>query len=332
MSTWIDKIYGSDRRVAIPVMTHPGIEALGYRVIDAVTDGEKHDEAIKYVADRYPSYACSTIMDLTVEAEAFGCKINFPENEVPNVIGRLVCDEDSVDALAVPDLSAGRIPEYLKAAKMAVDNIMDRPVLAGCIGPFSLAGRLFDMSEIMVAIYMEPDTIIKLLEKCTDYILKYCAELKRIGVAGVFVAEPAAGLLSNEDCMIYSTVFMRRLVDTLQDENFTIVLHNCGNSGQCTQAMVESGAAALHFGNAVNMLQALDECPENVLVMGNIDPVGIMRQASPEIVKQVTLKLLQDTSACPNFVLSTGCDVPPHIPEKNIDAFFEALDTYNKQK
>ena len=32
----------------------------------------------------------------------------------------------------------------------------------------------------------------------------------------------------------------------------------------------------------------------------------------------------------PNFVLSSGCDTPPHTPMENIDAFFKALDDFNK--
>ena len=201
MNQWINEIFQNSTRVAVPVMTHPGIELTGHRVIEAVTDGRVHYEAIKYLADHYPSFATSTIMDLTVEAEAFGCQINFPEDEVPSVVGRLVSDADSVAALQVPDLQAGRVPEYLKAVRLAVEHITDRPVLAGCIGPFSLAGRLYDMSEIMVAIYTDPEVILQLLDKCTAFILKYCAELKRLGASGVFIAEPAAGLLSNEDCM-----------------------------------------------------------------------------------------------------------------------------------
>lgn len=330
MNAWIKKIYDSEKRVAVPVMTHPGIEALGYKVIDAVTNGEIHYKAIKYLSDKYNSFACSTIMDLTVEAEAFGCKIDFPENEVPNVIGRLVSDEASVNALQVPDLTVGRVPEYLKASRLAVENLSDKPVFAGCIGPFSLAGRLYDMSEIMIAIYTEPDVILQLLDKCTEFVMKYCAELKRIGVTGVVMAEPAAGLLSNEDCMAYSSVFVKKIVDKLQDDHFTVILHNCGNTGQCTQAMIESGAAALHFGNAIDMVQALSECPKELIVMGNIDPVGIIKQASPEKVKEVTLQLLHDTESYHNFVLSTGCDVPPHVSLDNINAFFEALEEFNK--
>ena len=151
----------TQKRIAMPIMTHPGIEYIGKRVIDAVTDGNVHFEAIRAVVERYNMAACTVIMDLTVEAEAFGAKINFPENEVPHVIERLVADETSVSNLKVPDLTAGRLPEYLKANQRAVAYFQDRPVLAGCIGPFSLAGRLYDMSEIMVAIYIEPDTILQ---------------------------------------------------------------------------------------------------------------------------------------------------------------------------
>lgn len=332
MAAWIESVYKSKKRLTIPVMTHPGIEALGYKVIDAVTDGEIHYKAIKYMAEKYPSYACTTIMDLTVEAEAFGCNIDFPENEVPNVTGRLVCDAESVDSLNVPELNAGRVPEYLKATKLAVENITGHPVFSGCIGPFSLAGRLYDMSEIMIAIYTEPDVIIQLLDKCTEFIIKYCKELKRLGASGVFIAEPAAGLLSNDDCMIYSTTYVRKIVDALQDENFSIILHNCGNTGQCTQAMIDSGADALHFGNAIDMIEALKVCPENIVVMGNIDPVGVIKQATPDKVKQVTLDLLNNTSVYKNFVLSTGCDVPPHVAEENINAYYDALSEYNSNK
>lgn len=330
MSQWTDEIFATSQRVAIPVMTHPGIEALGYKVIDAVKSGEVHYQAIKYLADHYSSTACSTIMDLTVEAEAFGCQIEFPENDMPHVLGRLVYDETSVEALQVPNLHMGRVPEYLKATRMAVETITDKPVLAGCIGPFSLAGRLYDMSEIMVAIYTEPEVILTLLRKCNEFIISYCRELKNLGASGVFIAEPAAGLLSNDDCMIYSTVFIQELVKELQDDKFAVILHNCGNTGQCTQAMIESGAAALHFGNAVDMMEALKVCPANIVVMGNVDPVGVIKQASPEKVKEVTLGLLHKTSDYKNFVLSSGCDIPPHVSLENINAFFKALEEYNR--
>lgn len=317
------------KRVALPIMTHPGIEYIGKTVREAVTDGQTHFEAIKALAERYPSAASTVIMDLTVEAEAFGAKILIPEEEIPTVTERLVSDAASVEALQVPSLDAGRVPEYLKANRLAAETITDRPVLAGCIGPFSLAGRLYDMSEIMVAIYIEPDVIMSLLEKCTAFLIDYCKALKATGVAGVVMAEPAAGLLSDEDHMVYATPYIQQIVQAVQDDDFTIVLHNCGNMGQCTHAMVECGARALHFGNLVDIPQALTEVPEDMMVMGNLDPVGVLQQATPEAVAAATTDLLKKTAGAKNFIISTGCDLPPAVPEANIQAFFDAVEAYN---
>lgn len=329
MNKFIKQLLDSDKRIAIPIMTHPGIEAIGKKVFDAVTNGEVHYQAIRNVTETYNTAACTVIMDLTVEAEAFGCTISMPEHEVPSVTGRLVYDEESVNRLQVPSLSVGRMPEYLKANRLAIENIKDKPVLSGCIGPFSLAGRLYDMSEIMVGIYIEPDVIKTLLDKCTAYITAYCKELKSLGATGVIMAEPAAGLLSNDDCQEYSTVYVKQIVEAVQDENFTVILHNCGNKGQCTQAMIDSGAAALHFGNAVDMVATLEQCPSDLIVMGNIDPVGILKQASSEDVYRITSDLLAKTAGYKNFVISSGCDMPPLVPEANIKAFYKAVADFN---
>jgi uroporphyrinogen decarboxylase len=247
-----------------------------------------------------------------------------PEDEVPSVTDRLVQDREGIEALEIPGMDAGRLPEYLLANRLAVENIKDKIVLSGCIGPFSLAGRLFGLSEIMMEIYMDPDTIHLLLDKCTRFLISYCKALKTIGTAGVFMAEPAAGLLSNEDCQTFSSDYVRQIVEALQDDRFSIILHNCGNSGQCTQAMIDSGARVLHFGNLTDMEEALRVCPPDVLVMGNLDPVGLFKLGSPQKVRESSRQLLDKAKSYHNFVISSGCDIPPHTPPENIAAFFEA--------
>lgn len=328
MKQFIDKVLESDKTLAFPVMTHPGIEALGYTVKEAVTDGEIHFKAIQYLAENYNTIGCTSIMDLTVEAEAFGATVNFPDDEIPTVTGRLVSDAASVEALEIPTLDKGRIPQYILANALAAEKIKHKTLFAGCIGPFSLAGRLYDMSEIMVGIYIEPDTMLHLLAKCTEFLVNYCVALKETGVQGVIVAEPAAGLLSDEDCMIYSTAFVKQIVEATQDDTFTVVLHNCGNNGQCTQAMIASGAKALHFGNAIDMESVLKECPSDIIVMGNLDPVGVFKQGSVDSVKLETKSLLHKMSGHRNFVISSGCDLPPHVPEENIKIFLDTVENF----
>ena len=329
MKQWIADTIARKEVAAVPVMTHPGIEQNGHTVKEAVSDGRVHAEAVIRLARQYPSAAAATIMDLTTEAEAFGAEIAFSDTAVPAVSKRLLSDTDSIYRLQIPSLSAGRIPAYLKANLIAAMEINDRPVLAGCIGPFSLAGRLYDMSEIMALIYENPDAAHTLLAKSTDFIEKYCMAIKQTGVHGVMMAEPAAGLLSNKDCMTFSSDYVRWIVDHLQDEGFIIILHNCGNTGHCTKAMTSTGAAAYHFGNKCRMDEVIKEVPPTALAMGNIDPVSLFKDGTPERMQEAVTDLLERMKDYPNFVLSSGCDTPPQTPIANIDAFFQALNDYN---
>lgn len=331
VSKWIEEIITSNKCFSMPIMTHPGIELLGKRVIDAVTDGEIHFQAIRALNDRFPqSMACTAIMDLTVEAEAFGAQLCMSKNEVPTVIGRLLTCYDEVEALQIPTLDAARIPQYLKANSLAAESI-SKPVFAGCIGPYSLAGRLFDMTEIMMAIYTDTTTATLLLEKCTEFLISYCKSIKSTGVAGVIMAEPAAGLLSDDDCFQYSSIYVKQIIDVVQDNSFAVILHNCGNTGHCTPATLKTGAKGYHFGNKANMLEALKASPTNVLVMGNLDPVGLFKMASCEEISYQTEELLNLASSYSNFIISSGCDTPPEVPFANIEAFYLAVEKYNKK-
>lgn len=332
MKQWVEDVIRRQEVTALPIMTHPGIELNGNTVRQAVSNGRVHYEAVMTLTQRYHSVAAATIMDLTTEAEAFGAEIAFSDEAVPAVSSRLLATVESISQLQVPSLSAGRIPQYLKANLLAAKNMTDCPLLAGCIGPFSLAGRLYDMSEIMVLIYENPAAAHTLLAKCTDFIEKYCLALKQTGANGVVMAEPAAGLMSNDDCKVFSSDYVRRIVERVQDETFIVVLHNCGNTGHCTEAMVQTGAAAYHFGNKCKMEEVIREVPATALAMGNIDPVSVFKDGTPESMRQAVFDLLEKMKDYPNFVLSSGCDTPPHTPLANVDAFFGALSEFNERK
>ena len=122
MNKFAKQLLNSEKRIAIPIMTHPGIEAIGKRVIDAVTDGDVHYQAIRNVTETYDTAACTVIMDLTVEAEAFGCTISMPEHEVPSVTGRLVYD-------------AGQTPENRKTWVLRWPSQNEKLRDTGLMGP-----------------------------------------------------------------------------------------------------------------------------------------------------------------------------------------------------
>lgn len=330
MDKWKDNLLSSKKRLAFPVLTSLGFDLIGKKIIDSVTNGETQFRAIKTLSDSYPSVACPMMMDLSVEAEAFGAKIKYSQDEIPSVLSPLISQNLKIKDVKIPTINNGRIQEFLKAAKLAAESIKDKPVLPGCIGPFSLAGRLYGMTEIMTEMILEPDEISLLLEKCAEFLLDYINEYKKNGANGILMAEPAAGMLSPEMCDEFSSKYIRNIVEKVQDDYFIFILHNCGNTGILNKSMLGTRAKGLHFGNKNNIVKTLKELPKDVLIFGNLDPANVIKMGTPELIKQETRKLLEETKEFPNFILSSGCDIPPGVTKQNIDAFYSALKEFNK--
>ncbi|MBE5767698.1 MAG: methyltransferase [Clostridiales bacterium] len=324
---WDAARVGSKR--AMPVLSFPAAQKMGVNVEMLVKSSALQTQAMEIVARETDTIASVSLMDLSVEAEAFGAQTRFSADEVPAIIGQLVSDEDEADELVVPEISAGRASMCVEAVRLAKERITDKPVLAGIIGPFSLAGRLMDVTEIMYACYDEPETVHKVLEKAEEYLVKYGQAMKDAGADGLVMAEPLAGLLNPEMAGEFSVPYVKRIIEKLQDEDFAVIYHNCGNSvSRILNEIYTQGAAAYHFGNAVDMLDVLKATPEDILVMGNIDASSQFANGTPESITAATKELMEKCGAYTNFVPSSGCDIPAHASWDNIAAFFEAVKGY----
>lgn len=329
MKQWVKDTIAADQKQAVPVLSFPAIQLMNISVKDLISSSDYQAKGMKAVADRVKAGASVSLMDLSVEAECFGSTIHVSDDEVPTVVGSIISSEEEADALEVPQIGAGRTQIYIDAIEKAVDLITDRPVLAGVIGPFSLAGRLMDVSEAMIYCYEEPDMVHTVLEKVTEFITKYILAYKKVGAHGVVMAEPLAGLLSPALAEEFSSDYVKKIVDAVQDDNFIVVYHNCGN---CTIQMIDSilatGSPVLHFGNAIAMDEMMDKIPADVIAMGNVDPAGQFRNGTVDSIKSSTKEIMEKCCKYPNFVISSGCDIPPLSNWDNIDAFFEAVDEF----
>jgi len=158
-------------------------------------------------------------------------------------------------------------------------------------------------------------------------LICYGQSMKDAGADGVMMAEPLAGILSPDMAEEFSMPYVKRIIDALQDEDFAVLYHNCGNSvPQMLDAIYALGAAAYHFGNAVDMEAVMKVTPADILVMGNVDPAGQFASGTVDSITAATKALLEKCGSYPNFVPSSGCDIPAHAKWENIDAFFKAVE------
>ncbi len=330
MKNWLKDQIALEQKKPMPVLSFPAITLMGITVKQLIEDSDLQAQGMKKVADAVDSAASVSMMDLSVEAEAFGSDIRLSDDEVPTVVGAIVTDEDEAEALEVPAVGTARTGRYVDAIEKACKLITDRPVFAGVIGPFSLAGRLMDVTEALVNCMTEPEMVHITMRKCTQFLIEYCKAYKAVGANGVVMAEPLTGLLSPALATEFSEPYVRQIIEAVQDDNFVVIYHNCGNSViQIMDSILATGASAFHLGNSINMAEALKLIPADTIVMGNVDPAGQFRGGTPESIAAETKRIMD---ACcpnhPNFIISSGCDIPPLSPWENIHAFFNAAKEY----
>lgn len=329
MKQWIEELKNAEIKKPMPVLSFPGIQLMGITVKELIASSDLQAQCMKAVADRADTAIAVSFMDLSVEAECFGSTIRYSDDEVPTVIGAIVEDEDAANALQVPEVGSGRSGICVEAIRKAAEMIVDRPLFAGVIGPFSLAGRLLDVSEAMIYCYDDPDMVHVVLDKTSEFITNYCLAFKAAGANGVVLAEPLAGLLSPALAEEFSAEYVKKIIDAVQDDEFTVLYHNCGN---CTIQQIDSilatGSPVLHFGNAIDMKEMMEHIPADIVATGNVDPASQFRNGTPESIRVATLKVMEDCSAYNNFVISSGCDIPPMSKWENIDAFLNAVNEY----
>ena len=324
MNDWLEKML-SDEKKPLPVLSYPAVQKLGVSVKELAFSPDMQAEGIRFIAERYNMAAAVTYMDLSVEAEAFGADCVYSENEVPTITGRLIADENDAAALKIPEIGAGRTGKCIETVKKTIEFISDRPVFAGCIGPFSLAGRLMNVNEIMVSCCIEPELVHAVLEKTTQFVISYVTALKNAGANGAVIAEPLAGLLSPELMREFSSEYFARITSETEDDGFLIIYHNCGNAvNRLVPQILMTGCRAFHFGDAADMKNLLEQLPADKLVLGNISASSVFNNGTPEKMREAVRDLKEKCAGHRNFILSSGCDIPPQTPFDTIDAFFEA--------
>jgi len=332
MNKWVEELINHQKTQAMPILTFPGVQKAGINIAELINSSENMARVMKLVNEETPeSIASLAFMDLSVEAEAFGAPIILKDNEIPTIGDPIVTSLEEAQNLVVPKVGTKRTSLAIETIKKAKELITNKPVFAGAIGSYSLTGRLVGVTDALINCYEEPEMMHEVLKKTTEFLIDYIKELKAAGADGVVIAEPLAGLLSPDLAKEFSSIYIKQIVDAVQDDTFIVIYHNCGNSvPKLIDTILSIGAKALHFGNAIDMTQIIEKIPKNILVMGNIDPAGEFASGSQTSIYEATVNLLNKLGKYPNFVLSSGCDIPAHAKWENIHSFYKALEDFNR--
>jgi [methyl-Co(III) methanol-specific corrinoid protein]:coenzyme M methyltransferase len=259
----------------------------------------------------------------TFEAVALGCKRKpgkvrelegFPgiEHPPPYTLD---------DTPEFPDdfLSRGYIPELLKAVEILKKEVGDEvPIVAGIIGPFTIAGSLLDSVPILKATFKTPEKIPPFLEVAEKAGTTLAKALIEAGADIISCEDMTASpeLIAPKTYREFELKYQRKQFEAIPVPK---ILHICGNVDAIVEWMGQTGADILSLEPKASASLARQKCGSDIILMGGVDTATTLFMKDPETVKQGC----EETIADGIQILAPGCAVAPGTPKENLLAMVE---------
>jgi uroporphyrinogen decarboxylase len=318
-----------------PLAVHFCARAAGYTLRKYTTSaGALADSVIRYYEHFKPD-AVWVSADTWVSAEAMGARVGATDDNQPfGGLGEpLVQTAADIDRIPAPEVATqGRYPLMLDALKRVVEALGKEVFVVACFDqyPFSLAAALMGINEIMLKVSDDPPFVEALMHRCSDYAAAYALALSNAGADLLSGGDSPAGLLGPDLYRQLALPAERRLIAAVKSTTRKpISLHICGNATPILPMMADSGADVLELDHAVNIGEACRIVGPEIALWGNLDPIRVLAQGTPESVRQTAMETLQAVKAAGHrrFVLSSGCTLAVETPAENLHALFTRLNS-----
>lgn len=318
-----------------PLAVHFCAGVAGHSLRAYTTQAAKLAESVIRYYERFRPDAVWLSADTWVSAEALGARVGAASDHQPfGGLGEpLVQAVRDIDRLPAPDVtSQGRYPLMLEALAR-INTALGRDVfIVACFDqyPFSLAGALMGLGNVMLKAVDDPPFVTALMERCADYAAAYAGALAAAGADMLSGGDSPAGLLGPEAYGELALPAEQKLIARIKQATAKPVsLHICGNATKLLPQMAASGADVVELDHLVSLADACRLLGPAKAIWGNLDPVGLLAQGTPDAVAAACRQAVAAVQAAGHrrFVLSSGCTLAMETPHANLDAMLQSVRT-----
>lgn len=304
----------------VPLMGFPGASLTDTTIKQNLEDEKIHFKSLDALYKKYQPDAMITMMDLSVEAESIGLSVLKPDNASYTVNEHPIQSREQLEILKYPDPKKdGRMPLWINVVRdMKVKFTC--PSMAYTIGPYTLTGLLTGATNAVKNVRKNPDFLHELLNYSSHVIKSYGHALIEAGADVLIILEPTATVLSPQQFNMFSGKYVSNIIDAWK---VPVVLHICGDTQLIIPEMAKTGCVGLSIDSMVDMEAAIKAIPNNVALIGNIDPVKVVAYGTRDELTGAVNQLMGAMKGWDNFILSTGCDLPPETNLDNIATMIE---------
>jgi uroporphyrinogen decarboxylase len=330
-----------DRVPVYPILAGVTRKLTGVSYKDWSTDAKSCADAYIKAAREFDIDCVVTLIDLSVEVDAWGAKIIYPENEAahPDYNDRVIKSIEDYKNIKKADYrQSKRMMMHIEVCERLVKELKsEKPIVAFVFGPLGTLSMLRKQQDLYMDLYDDPDAVKSAVSAINETLKDYVSALIDTGVDAIMLDTlfASGSIMSKSMWMEFEGVFVKELADLIWSKNCAVMIHNCGTNIYFDVQIETMRPVAISFLHPPDDCKDFAQCKEKygkkTTLIGCVTPANAMMGSDEEWDTQC--KAFIDTmSKDGGFILATGCEYPANASFDRAQRMIELAKTYGTYK
>lgn len=331
----------ADRVPVYPILSGITRKLVGASYEEWANDADIYASALLKSAEEFDIDCLVTLIDLSVECDAWGQKLIFPENEAahPDYSDSIIKEiEDYAKIKKVDYRNSKRMMMHIEACKKLVAAKKgEKPIVAFVFGPLGTLSMMRNQQDMYMDLYDDPDAVKAAVGEVTETLKEYVEALCDTGIDGVMFDTlfSSGSIMSKEMWKEMEAEEVRALSKIVRDHGCLTMIHNCGERIYFDAQIEAMEPAAISFLYPPDDCRDFAECKEKygdkVTLIGCVTPANAVIGSDEEWDEQckTQIDLMAKNGG---FMLATGCEYPANASFDRAQRMIDIAKTYGSYK
>lgn len=266
-------------------------------------------------------------MGMAAEPSGFGCKVSFFPDRPP-AVHPMISGVKELDRVSLPNpRTDGLMPVILNLYRRLEPRVNDAGQVIKVVaarGPLTVATHLMGVTDFLLELKVNPAETHRFLRITTTLVrtwLEAQAEALK-ATEGILVLDDIAGFLSPKDYLEFAHPYLKEVFDAFP--RAVKLFHNDTDNPASYRYLAGLGIHVFNFTHLQPLAKVRELVGPDVCLMGNVPPLEVLAQGSPEDVLRSARACLDARRGHKGFILSAGGGTSPGTPAANIHALLQA--------
>jgi len=305
------------------------------------TDAEICATSLLTAAEKFEQDCIVSLVDLSVECDAWGQKLIYPANEAahPDYSECVIKDIEDYSLVKKVDYKKSkRMMFHIDVCKKLVNAVgSDKPVVGFVFGPLGVLSMLRNQQDMFMDLYDDPDAVKMAARQINETLKDYVNAIIDTGVSAImFDTLFASGsIMSKEMWDEMEGPLVEELAQTCHDRNIPVMIHNCGEKIYFDVQIKRMAPVAISFLYPPDDCADFSECKQKygdtITLIGCVPPTYAIT-ASDQEWDDACREQIDNMAAGGGFMLATGCEYPANASFDRAIRMVNVAKTYGKYR